>query len=227
MQYHFAILLLFRPLIKMALTHSAVSPRDVCTQAAHAILALVKSYEHLFTLRRTPCLVPFTVLTACITLLYNVGHHVGPEADDPDKMRQAFASLTPMTEAHGFANRAQDILQYLVKAWNINLELRADNTPPGLSLEQLEKRCRPRTGSMNLFCAVLHRPDDMHDDDHDDHDDAKPRIDNRPTGHTPEGPDGDPLFWMFPFQGRPLLPTSPGELEHAGFRVLDGDVRKR
>ncbi|KAL8383507.1 hypothetical protein RB595_010624 [Gaeumannomyces hyphopodioides] len=66
MYYHFAILLLFRPLIKLRILGSSVSPRDVCLQAAEAITSLLRSYSQLYTLRRTPSFVPYFVLTSSI-----------------------------------------------------------------------------------------------------------------------------------------------------------------
>ncbi|KAK9243073.1 hypothetical protein V1506DRAFT_27191 [Lipomyces tetrasporus] len=54
MYYHFAILLLFRPLIKLRIVGSKVSPGDVCSQAADAIQGLLTSYTRLYTLQLTP-----------------------------------------------------------------------------------------------------------------------------------------------------------------------------
>ncbi|KAK8070388.1 hypothetical protein PG997_010591 [Apiospora hydei] len=66
MYYHFAILLLFRPLIKLRIIGSSILPRDVCSQAADAIQGLLRSYSQLYTLRRTPSFVPYFVLTSSI-----------------------------------------------------------------------------------------------------------------------------------------------------------------
>ena len=66
MYYHFAILLLFRPLVKLRIIGSYVIPRDVCVQAADAIQGLLRSYAQLYTLKRTPSFVPYFVLTSTI-----------------------------------------------------------------------------------------------------------------------------------------------------------------
>ncbi|KAI1160843.1 fungal-specific transcription factor domain-containing protein [Nemania serpens] len=66
MYYHFAILLLFRPLIKLRIIGSAILPRDVCSQAADAIQGLLRSYSQLYTLHRTPSFVPYFLLTSSI-----------------------------------------------------------------------------------------------------------------------------------------------------------------
>ncbi len=66
MYYHFSILLLFRPLIKLRIIGSSITPKDVCLQAADAIQGLLRSYSQLYTLQRTPSFVPYFVLTASI-----------------------------------------------------------------------------------------------------------------------------------------------------------------
>ncbi|KAH9897124.1 fungal-specific transcription factor domain-containing protein [Xylariomycetidae sp. FL2044] len=78
MYYHFAILLLFRPLIKLRIIGSSILPRDVCVQAADAIQGLLRSYSQLYTLQRTPSFVPYFVLTSCIMhLAIGVGTSLG------------------------------------------------------------------------------------------------------------------------------------------------------
>ncbi|CAK7270130.1 hypothetical protein SEPCBS119000_003930 [Sporothrix epigloea] len=66
MYYHFAILLLFRPLIRLRIIGFSATPRDICLQAADAIQGLLGSYSQLYTLQRTPSFVPYFVLTSCI-----------------------------------------------------------------------------------------------------------------------------------------------------------------
>ncbi|KAK9342490.1 hypothetical protein V1522DRAFT_415990, partial [Lipomyces starkeyi] len=66
MYYHFAISLLFRPLIKLRIVGSKVSPRDVCSQAADAIQGLLTAKSRLYTLQRTPAFVPDFALTSSI-----------------------------------------------------------------------------------------------------------------------------------------------------------------
>ncbi|CAK7238464.1 hypothetical protein SEUCBS140593_010715 [Sporothrix eucalyptigena] len=66
MYYHFAILLLFRPLIKLRIIGFSATPKDICLQAADAIQGLLRSYSQLYTLQRTPSFVPYFVLTSSI-----------------------------------------------------------------------------------------------------------------------------------------------------------------
>jgi len=203
MYYHYAILLLFRPFIKLEFVGSGVSPRDVCSQAADAITALVNSYDQLYTLYRTPSSVPYIVLTATITHLVTHGFH----RRGPEQLHQGIADLKVMEGCHGFASRARDILQFLELHWEVAVDRKNDDTNEG------EKRliCRPRRSSLNLFC---------------------PNIDNMVTkssfrvmgneekNELGDGLVSDVLFNPFPSQGQPLL----GRLKATGFRMLPPDV---
>ncbi|KAK8118367.1 uncharacterized protein PG998_002993 [Apiospora kogelbergensis] len=60
--YHCAIMLLFRPYIRLRIKGSTVVPRDVCTDAADAVRALLRSYTQLYTLRHTPSFLPYLTL---------------------------------------------------------------------------------------------------------------------------------------------------------------------
>jgi len=192
MYYHFAILLLFRPFIKLSLIGSSVSPRDVCSQAADAISALVNSYSKLYTLQRTPSFVPYFVLTAAITHLIDLGHS---KSSGPDKFLQGIQDLDVMTSCHGFAYRSRDILRYLAHNWGIKVT-EDDN----MDFKDLKTLCRPSTTSLNFF-AVHIEPEDM----------------TRGIGPA-HSEDEDPLFWPFPMQGRPLVELGP-PLEKAGFAL--------
>ena len=66
MYYHSAVMLLFRPFIRLSIPRSAISPREVCFEAANAITSLLGSYNRLYSLRRTPSFVPHLILTSSI-----------------------------------------------------------------------------------------------------------------------------------------------------------------
>lgn len=142
MYYHFAILLLFRPLIKLKIIGSNVYPREVCTQAADAIQGLLHSYAQLYTLRRTPSFVPYFVLTSSIMHLAiaasappTQSDQEGPapilkdpsEADLGEKVarsiNQGIEDLAEMAPCHHFAEQALNILRYLAKKWNIKVDI--------------------------------------------------------------------------------------------------------
>jgi hypothetical protein len=197
MYYHYAILLLFRPFIKLDIVGSGVSPRDVCQQAAQAISTLVTSYNQLYTLRRTPSFVPFFLLTSTITHLVAIGNREG----EVESLHQGMSDLRIMIECHGFAVRARQILSFLRKQWKIDIDLEQLPGDDGDD-EESDLACRPKTSSTNHWSLNI-RPEDI-----------------IPTITVVQNPDENPLFWLFPFQGRPLLEI--GELlERAGFKVLN------
>lgn len=143
MYYHFAILLLFRPLIKLRIIGSSISPRDVCSQAADAIQGLLRSYSQLYTLRRTPSFVPYFVLTSSIMHLAIVASETpasgkGGAATEGNEQKpqraklgeevtkainQGIEDLTEMAPCHHFAEQALNILRYLAKKWGIDIEI--------------------------------------------------------------------------------------------------------
>jgi hypothetical protein len=59
--YHFALLCAFRPFVNVSIEDSDLHPYGICKEAAQSILALVQSYDDLFTLRRVSALVPYFV----------------------------------------------------------------------------------------------------------------------------------------------------------------------
>lgn len=172
-----------------------MSPRDVCLQAAQAISTLLTSYNQLYTLRRTPSFVPFFILTSTITHLVALGNREG----NVEHLHQGMSDLSIMVEWHGFAVRSRQILSFLCKKWNIDIEL--DQLPgDDDDDEESDLACRPKTASTNHWSLNL-RPEDI-----------------IPTITPVQNPDENPIFWLFPFQGRPLLEI--GEmLEKSGFKV--------
>jgi hypothetical protein len=204
MYYHYAILLLFRPFIKLDIVGSSVSPRDVCNQAADAISGLVRSYSRLYTLRRTPSFVPYFVLTSSIAHLVTLGN----SREGPEQLKQDIADLQEMTACHGFARRALDIIRYLIKHWDVNIQLDDDDEDDDESVEEggskvkrdREASCRPKSTSLNQFCPNIESVDVVNG-----------------IGKVGEG--DNPLFWPFPLQGRPLLDVG-ALLESGGFKLL-------
>ncbi|OTA58928.1 hypothetical protein K449DRAFT_116197 [Hypoxylon sp. EC38] len=204
MYYHFAILLLFRPLIKLRIIGSAILPRDVCAQAADAIQGLLRSYSQLYTLRRTPSFVPYFVLTSSIMHLAvgaesskgqstspaemsnpstakpedaepehshrqsSSGNRDEPEPTSPsstvtaklsprvaEALNQGIAHLTEMAPCHHFAHQALNILQYLAKKWNIEVDI-----PPSSGVsDEVDNSVRPTTSSLNFFAPNVNEED--------------------------------------------------------------------
>ncbi|QSZ37054.1 hypothetical protein DSL72_009146 [Monilinia vaccinii-corymbosi] len=147
MYYHYAILLLFRPFIKLSLVGSGVSPRDVCTQAADAISALARSYAQLYTLRRTPSFLPHVILASSIMHLVTLGN----TKTGAEKVTQGIADLKDMASCHGFSVRACNITRRLAQKWNISV--------PDSGEEKIEPdfdvQARPSPVSLNQFCTTV------------------------------------------------------------------------
>lgn len=176
MYYHFAILSLFRPLIKLRIIGSSITPRDVCSQAADAITGLLRSYAQLYTLRRTPSFVPYFVLTSSIMHLAIAATGASspsavaaaaaaaksgqspatPAKLDPhvtDALARGIADLTEMAPCHHFAEQALNILRFLAKKWKIDVEIKTTggDEPHQLVLPDPDESTRPVTTGLNFF----------------------------------------------------------------------------
>ncbi|OAA55085.1 Transcription factor [Cordyceps fumosorosea ARSEF 2679] len=237
MYYHFAILLLFRPLIKLHIVGSKVSPRDVCSQAADAIQNLLKSYSQLYTLRRTPSFVPYFVLTSTIMHLAigatrlssglsgasttdtdTMGESAKINPRVSDSLAQGIADLAEMAPCHQFAEQALNILRFLAKKWNIEVEFGGSNNPVP---DDYEKLLKPYTSSLNFFAPNFTAEDFICRW-------GTASIVADPNQPSPSPGTGlqaavddieNPLFWPFPMQGRPMLPSGK-ELLQAGFTMI-------
>ncbi|KAG7426153.1 Nitrogen assimilation transcription factor nit-4 [Fusarium oxysporum f. sp. raphani] len=224
MYYHFAILLLFRPLIKLRIIGSKVLPRNVCTQAADAIQGLLKSYSSLYTLRRTPSFVCYFILMSSImhlaigvtTIQSDLteglkGTAAKVEPHVAKAITQGIADLTDMAPSHHFAKQALNILRYLAQKWNIEVDKSADK----LAAEEYDRLILPHMGCLNFFAPNVREGDMMCQ-----WGEGEPMIIQESSAAKKTGSSMEnPLFWPFPMQGRPILPDG-GELEHAGFSVL-------
>ncbi|GAW26054.1 putative nitrate assimilation regulatory protein nirA [Rosellinia necatrix] len=288
MYYHFAILLLFRPLIKLRIIGSAILPRDVCSQAADAIQGLLRSYSQLYTLRRTPSFVPYFLLASSImhlaigaSIIESSSSAAGSSASTtrPDHpisssqsassptagsapesassplspvtttklspkvsaaIKQGIADLAEMAPCHHFAEQALNILRFLAKKWNIDVDV-----PYKGIQEEFDKLVRPSTDSLNFFIPHVSAEDFMSKPERkrqraasrsrSRHVDAE-RMEGVVTEETHSqqhagplpgielgtvscGMAENPLFWPFPMQGRPMLPVGH-QLEEAGFALL-------
>ncbi|KAH8754772.1 fungal-specific transcription factor [Diaporthe sp. PMI_573] len=233
MYYHFAILLLFQPLIKLRIKESKLLPRDVCTSAANAIQGLTRSYSQLYTLQRTPSFVPYFVLTSLITLLAIAASGTPSESEgqagatpespadhplagsgspqlDPlvtKSINRGIADLIEMAPCHHFAEQALNILQYLAKKWNIEVEM-----------EDHDYETWPTTDSVNFSAPNMNKNNFIA---------TRGNSMALPAAPAPASPllvrFGDsienPLFWPYPMQGRPIMPMGD-VLAEAGFELL-------
>ncbi|KAK2007595.1 fungal-specific transcription factor domain-containing protein [Colletotrichum eremochloae] len=245
MYYHFAILLLFRPLIKLRIIGSKLLPRDVCGQAADAIQGLLRSYSQLYTLRRTPSFVPYFVLTSSIMHLAigaacappqkgfdaTAPASVDPPAQPPypphvvEAIKQGIRDLEEMAPCHHFAEQALNILRYLAKKWNLDVDM-GERSPTDAEYAHL---VRPYTSSLNFFapnvieddfiCAWGGSTDEAEVPNSTTAMGAKGTEPGKPSVSRAAKVLENPLFWPFPMQGRPMLPTGR-ELKEAGFERI-------
>jgi len=174
--YHFAILLLFRPFIQLHLVNSRVSPRDVCSQAADAIITLVRSYDQLYTLNRTPSFLACVVLTSCTVHLIRASG----SRSALNSFRQGANDLRDMGACRGFAKNALNVLRFLAEEWGTPNALGEDLV---MLKEEVGTLCSPSSSSLNFFCPFVfnHIPERL-----------------RPGTSSV-------LFSPFPMQGLPLL----------------------
>lgn len=155
MYYHFTIILLFWPVIECSITGTELLPQKVCSEAADAIGTLVTSYARLYTLQRTPSLVPYFVLTAAIVRLatitsYTHANSAASERGTSENTKRAcfsalealdkdISALAEMTQCHPLAEKALSIISFLVDEWNVGIEVDAGE----ISLQDCIEICRP------------------------------------------------------------------------------------
>ncbi|KAJ0279367.1 hypothetical protein COL940_006777 [Colletotrichum noveboracense] len=243
MYYHFAILLLFRPLIKLRIIGSKLLPRDVCCQAADAIQGLLRSYSQLYTLRRTPSFVPYFVLTSAIMHLAIGAIAPAPQRDSDESgetapessagtshpprgveaIKQGIRDLEEMAPCHHFAEQALNILRYLAKKWGLEVDM--GSTPT--SDAEYAQLARPYTSSLNFFTPNVLEDDFIcvwggglgSGEAMESKAAAGTGSQESPSVSRAAQIMENPLFWPFPMQGRPMLPTGR-ELKEAGFERL-------
>lgn len=108
MCYHFAVVLLFGPFIKLRFRGSTIDPYDICTQAANAIVSLLGSYSQLYSLHRTPC---FATRIALASSIVRLAQAKGLNLDFQEDLVQGVSNLAEMSFSHKSGSRAVLILQ--------------------------------------------------------------------------------------------------------------------
>lgn len=129
-----------------------------------------------------------------------------------ESLKQGISDLEEMSPCHRFAEQAVNILRYLSKKWNIDVDIDAGKTPA----EDYERLVKPYTSSLNFFAP------DIRDEDFICDWSAGKFMGAAEGGPGTQKSSEDmenPLFWPFPMQGGPILPTGK-ELEQAGFALL-------
>lgn len=187
MYYHFAILLLFRPLIKFRVVGSSIYPQDLCVQAADTIQDLLRSYSQLYTLSRTPSFVPhFALASSMIYLAIGASSssalpptrgttEPGPDGqkcvlgkiDSPlaEALSHGIADLREMASCHHFAAQALKILQYLAKERNIEIAVGGGEKEGGAAYGRTEETLglRPILSTLKTFVPNVEERDFIRD----------------------------------------------------------------
>lgn len=184
--------MLFRPFVKLRFIGSETSPSSVCAQAADAVTTLVRSYDKLYTLQRTPSFVPYIVLASSISHLA-MGREFGS-----GQILQGVRDLRDMRSCHGFSQRGLDIIRVLAQQWDMGDfgdEIKRESHDER-EIVTVQDLCRPLTTRTNIFC---------------------PDMGDSFAGMGPMGVSA--LFSPFPMQGLPLL-ASDELLEIHGFSKM-------
>lgn len=175
MYYHFAILHLFRPLIKFRVVGSSIYPRDLCLQAADTIQDLLHSYSQLYSLSCTSSFVPhFALASSMIYLAIGASSssavpqtsgtaEPGPDGKKPvlgkidsplaEALSRGIAGLREMASCHHFAAQALKILQCLAKEQNIEIAIGGGEKEEGAAHERTNETpgLRPVLGAFKTF----------------------------------------------------------------------------
>ena len=141
MCYQFAIIHLFRPFLDLQVRGSDISPRHICHQAADAIHGLLRSYSHLYTLHRTPALVPCLALASAVSHLDNRTINTSASPLDPDTemitvgstvqhifdaLDQDISDLGEMAACHYSTMQALGLIGSLAKSLKVEINIDED-----------------------------------------------------------------------------------------------------
>jgi hypothetical protein len=158
-------------------------------------------------------------------------------------INQGIADLTEMAPCHHFAEQALNILRHLAKKWNIDIEMDVSEKlkqekeevqqagREGRGVRQQATRSteltrmtdhsygtRPTTSSLNFFAPNMSENDFITTWGNSVSLPAPPAPARPPVVRSGDSME-NPLFWPFPMQGRPMLPTGEA-LAEAGFELI-------
>ena len=107
---------LFRPFLKVDLTNSKASPRDICTSCARNSTSLMGTHRQLYGLRRVPIVSTHILLSASIIHLLNL-----PNPSSAQDLALSITCLREITANHAFATRCLNVIMALSQQWDIHL----------------------------------------------------------------------------------------------------------
>jgi hypothetical protein len=115
MLYHTIIVHLFRPMLKVDLVHSDIHPRDICTEAANTVSAIVRTYRRFYDFRVAHLAIPHILLSVCIVhLLYSKDNRTAYQ-----NLVEGLHGLEDLHECHYFGARSFRIIHTLAKTWQL------------------------------------------------------------------------------------------------------------
>lgn len=114
--YHTMILHLFRPFLKVDLTNSKISPRDICTSCARNVGSLIGTYRQIYGLRRVPLIATHILLSTSIIHLLNL-----PNPSSGQDLTLSITCLREISANHRCAIRSLHIVMALSQQWNVHL----------------------------------------------------------------------------------------------------------
>ena len=157
--YHTVVLHLFRPFLKVDLTNSKVSPRDICTSCANNATSLVGTYRQIYGLRRVPIIATHILLSTSIIHLLNL-----PNLSSAQNLALNITCLHGISANHAFAIRSADIIMALSRQWNIHLPSEVTQIAYDLPPEVPASLQDPQA-SGNGFTYLSSVPDDAQQQD--------------------------------------------------------------
>ena len=216
MLYHNVVLHLFRPFLKVDLTESSVSPRQICTSSAESISFLAGQYRKIYGMRRICLIITHVLLSSSIIHLLNL-----PKPSACQDLIHNMTAMREVSEHYAFAGRTFSIIVALSKQWGISLPAEvsqprtekvlhvaqpSDHFPSHLQTQEFESTQTDSTGTLPASWPIV----DLNGQrqfprGYSSSEIIIPSISNA-RSRSPANPTD--LFWSpFPDQGFPLQAT--------------------
>ncbi|KAG5655633.1 hypothetical protein KAF25_009132 [Fusarium avenaceum] len=167
--YHFAILLLFQHFVTLPIIGSEISPRDICLQATNAIQGFLTTYSQLYTLKWAPSFMPYFALASSLMHLAlmaqtaqinNLDTLARTNSHLSEAVNQGIARLIEMKPYHQVAEQGLQLIYYITKKWNINLNIEIG---AALDPEAYERLVRSFSGIIHFLSSTMVTQDSFPD----------------------------------------------------------------
>lgn len=207
MYYHTVVLHLFRPFLKVDLTNSQISPREICTSSANSIAGLFSNFRQTYGMRRVPVLLTHIILSSSIIHLLDL-----PNPTSATNLALSITGLREMTANHSFCARCLQIILKLAIQWNIHLPLEVSQAAYDMKPEtmiSIPTRSQNSQGADHYLSPVSERSLQQ---DHILNADFAGETPFAALKHSPKpSANTGELFWSpFPDQSVPLQANPPG-----------------